>query len=235
MMKYRVIEKFVSIDGEGPSAGEIATFVRFEGCDLRCSWCDTTYSWDGSVEPELLSAAEIRQFAKEAGAYNVTLTGGEPLIQEKIEELISCLLEEDDDGDSFAVRIETHGGVDITPFVEQFSDDRGGDFEWDLQFIVDFKLPDSQMMSEMCLTNLDVVGSWDTVKFVIASVADLDKAIEVMRANELDVRSRVYFSPVVDLIEPSVIVERMVAEKLNHVRLQLQLHKYIWPKEMRGV
>ena len=228
MEKFNVIEKFVSIDGEGPSAGQLAAFIRFAGCDLRCSWCDTKYSWDGKVAAEVLSAEEIYQFIEATGAHNVTLTGGEPLIQKGISELIGVLLE---DG-MLTIRIETHGGVDIAPFKEEF------DLlvaPYDLQFIVDFKLPDSGMYEKMCWDNLDSVGSHDTYKFVIASEKDLDEAIKIVRVHKLAGRSHVYFSPVADLIEPKVIVEKMIAEKLNDVKLQLQLHKYIWPTDMRGV
>ena len=78
---FNIIEKFVSIDGEGPSAGELATFIRFQGCNLRCAWCDTTYSFDKSEITEVLSAEEIYSYIKETGVSNVTLTGGEPLLQ----------------------------------------------------------------------------------------------------------------------------------------------------------
>lgn len=227
-MKHQVVEKFTSIDGEGPSAGELATFIRFLGCDLRCTWCDTKYSWDQTATAEAMSAEEIYAYIQASGAHNVTLTGGEPLIQKGISDLIGLLLE---DG-NLTVRIETHGGVDITPFKEEFDLMVA---PYDLQFIVDYKLPASGMMEKMCSENLTAVGFHDTYKFVIASEEDLNVAIELVRKNKLAGRCHVYFSPVVDAIEPKVIVERMIAEKLNDVKLQLQLHKYIWPKEMRGV
>jgi len=227
-MTYHIIEKFVSIDGEGPSAGELATFIRFAGCDLSCSWCDTKYSWDGSVKSETMSAEEIYEFIKASGANNVTLTGGEPLIQKGITDLIGLLIE---DG-MLTIRIETHGGVDITPFKAEFDMLVA---PYDLQFIVDYKLPTSGMMEKMCLDNFDAIGFHDTYKFVIAGEEDLEMAIKVVREHKLAGRCHIYFSPVVDLIEAKVIVKRMVAEKLTDVKLQLQLHKYIWPKEMRGV
>jgi len=227
-MKYKVIEKFVSIDGEGPNAGALAAFIRFLGCDLQCTWCDTKYSWDGSVTPELMTAEEIYEFIKASGAHHVTLTGGEPLIQKGISELIGLLIE---DG-MLTIRVETHGGVDITPFKAEFDMLVA---PYDLQFIVDFKLPTSGMCEAMCLDNFNAIGFHDTYKFVIASIEDLEMAIKLVREYKLAGRCHVYFSPVVDLIEPKVIVERMVNEKLNDVKLQLQLHKYIWPRDMRGV
>jgi len=225
-MNYSVIEKFVSIDGEGPSAGELAIFIRFLGCDLRCSWCDTTYSWNGEVTAELMTAVEIYDFIKESGVYNVTLTGGEPLIQKAIGDLIEFLVRDE----NFIIRIETHGGVDIAPFKKRFVNHGSR-----VQFVVDFKLPMSDMMDQMCVSNLTAVTSDDTYKFVIASALDLQMAIDIVVQADLTNRCRVYFSPVVDLIDPRVIVDAMVENKLNGVRLQLQLHKYIWPKEMRGV
>lgn len=225
---YNIIEKFTSIDGEGPSAGELAVFIRFAGCDLSCTWCDTKYAWDGSSKPEKMTAEDIYQYIEQSGAYNVTLTGGEPLIQKGISELIGLLIE---DGMT-TIRIETHGGVDITPFKDEFDMLVA---PYDLQFIVDFKLPASGMMDNMCLDNFEAVGAHDTFKFVIASEEDLDVAIQTIRKHQLVGRCNVFFSPVVDLIDPQKIVERMVAEKVNGVKLQLQLHKYIWPKDMRGV
>jgi len=223
-MNYNVIEKFVSIDGEGPSAGELAVFIRFFGCDLRCSWCDTKYSWDGTVKPELMSTDEIYDYVEEAGVFNLTLTGGEPLIQAHIATLISKLLE----NPRLMIRIETHGGVDIIPFKEEFPSER-------VQFVIDYKLPDSKMGSQMCESNLQEIEPGDAYKFVIASALDLQMAIDIVMHNYLTNRCQVYFSPVVDLIDPREIVAAMVDNKLNGVKLQLQLHKYIWPKEMRGV
>ena len=88
---FNIVEKFLSIDGEGPTAGEIATFIRFGGCNLACDWCDTAYSIPKTIKGEALSKEDIYNFIKENGAKNVTLTGGEPLIQSGIEELIYFL------------------------------------------------------------------------------------------------------------------------------------------------
>lgn len=225
-MNYKVIEKFTSIDGEGPSAGELATFIRFLGCDLCCSWCDTKYSWNGEVKAEPMTAAKIYNYIKQSGANSVTLTGGEPLIQKEIGELIELLAKDE----NLIIRVETHGGVDIAPFKKRFKGHGSR-----VQFVVDFKLPTSKMMDKMCLDNFKNVTTHDTYKFVIASVQDLNKAIQLITEMDLVNRCLVYFSPVADLIAPRIIVEKMIEEKLNGVKLQLQLHKYIWPKEMRGV
>ena len=111
---FNIIEKFVSIDGEGPTAGELATFIRFQGCNLRCSWCDTTYSFDKSEITEVLSAEEIYDYIKSTGVSNVTLTGGEPLFQENIDEVLSLL----NDDKNLVVHIETNGAIELEDIVE---------------------------------------------------------------------------------------------------------------------
>lgn len=221
---FNVIEKFVSIDGEGPSAGQLATFIRFSKCNLRCSWCDTQYSWDGSSDITEMTAKEIYQYIKDSEVVNVTLTGGEPLIQPQIEELLDLLIQDE----KLTTRIETNGSVALATFKEKYK-------KSNIQFIVDYKLPVSKMTSKMCLENLKVVNRWDVYKFVIASEKDLKAAIELIGEYDLTNRCLVYFSPVVEQISPQIIVEAMKENRLNGVRLQLQLHKYIWPKELRGV
>jgi len=221
---FNVIEKFISIDGEGPSAGELAAFIRFSRCNIRCSWCDTKYSWDGSCETESMEAEEIYAYIKESGVANVTLTGGEPLIQDGIGDLIELL-----SNDEFlTIRIETNGAVDISDLKKRFTASN-------VQFIVDYKLPDSRMEHTMILENFSVLDPWDVYKFVIASEKDLHRAIELVRDQRLLEKCTVFFSPVVEMIDPVIIVQTMIAEKLNAVKFQLQLHKYIWPKDKRGV
>ena len=225
-MNYQVVEKFVSIDGEGPASGELAVFIRFFGCDLRCLWCDTKYALTDQAQVSMMSAGEIYDFILASGVCNVTLTGGEPLIQAGIGDLLDFLAHDE----RLVIRVETHGGVEIAPLKRRFA--RLG---VRLQFIVDFKLPTSQMTSRMCEANLRAVTNADTYKFVIASAEDLQLAIALVKREALTSRCWVYFSPVTELFAPHKIVEAMVCESLNQVRLQLQLHKYIWPKDMRGV
>ncbi|MCL1949004.1 MAG: putative 7-carboxy-7-deazaguanine synthase QueE [Turicibacter sp.] len=221
---FNVIEKFISIDGEGPSAGQLAAFIRFSRCNIRCSWCDTKYSWDGSCTTESMTADEIYGYIKDSGVANVTLTGGEPLIQDGIGDLIELLSR-----DPFlTIRIETNGAVDIAPYKARFKTDN-------VQFILDYKLPDSRMEHTMIHENFDLLNSWDVYKFVIASERDLLRAIELVREKDLLNKCLVFFSPVVEMYEPVHIVNKMMEEKLNGVRFQLQLHKYVWDKNKRGV
>ena len=219
-----VIESFLSLDGEGPTSGELAYFIRFAGCNLRCSWCDTDYSWDETVQAEEKSAGELFQMVKESGVRNVTLTGGEPLIQKEIGELLALFAKSPE----HVVHIETNGSVPIRAFREKYPADN-------IIYILDYKLPVSRMEQKMDPDNLMAVTSRDVYKFVIAGQEDLDRAVEIVKKYDLDTRCQVFFSPVREQIDPLVLVDRMKKDCLNQVRLQLQLHKILWPKEMRGV
>lgn len=221
---FNVIEKFLSIDGEGPTSGELATFIRFQGCNLRCSWCDTTYSWEKNNIKEVLSSKEIYNYIKENKAVNVTLTGGEPLIQENIDELLQLLNEDD----NLKVHIETNGAVDIEPFKKKFATNN-------ISYIVDYKLPSSNMTNKMNLNNFKIVDQNDVYKFVVGSNEDLAMAHALIEKYDLTSKCLVYLSPVSGKIDLQYIVEYMKEYKLNKVRLQIQLHKIIWDKDARGV
>lgn len=219
-----VIEQFISLDGEGPTAGELAYFVRFQQCNLRCSWCDTVYSWDDSVPVQWKSAQQIYDEIAASGIHNVTLTGGEPLIQEGIIPLLQLLAA----NDRLTVHIETNGSVNIAAFRQACPAEN-------IIYILDYKLPDSGMEEQMDLQNLQLVQQNDVYKFVIASQIDLQRAVEVVQQYQLSRRCQVFFSPVRELIDPLLLVDAMKEHRLNNVKLQIQLHKILWPKEMRGV
>lgn len=221
---FNIVEKFLSIDGEGPSSGELATFIRFQGCNLRCAWCDTMYSWDKESICEELNAKEIYNYIKNTGVINVTLTGGEPLIQYNIDELLTLLNIDND----LKIHIETNGSVDIEPFKNRYKKDN-------ISYIVDFKLPSSKMSDKMNLNNLKVIEETDVYKFVVGSHEDLQMAYEIIIKYDLTTKCLVYLSPVSGNIDMQEIVEFMKEKKLNKVRLQAQLHKIIWDKNVRGV
>ncbi|MGM9928104.1 MAG: putative 7-carboxy-7-deazaguanine synthase QueE [Lysinibacillus sp.] len=221
---FRVIEKFVSIDGEGPTSGELAVFIRFEGCNLRCTWCDTEYSWNGECAYEEQTAEEIYAYIKASGARNVTLTGGEPLLQKNMFQLLDILKQDE----QLLIHIETNGAMDLKKYKERYANTN-------IHFIVDYKLPGSGMDKTMKSINFDLVGKEDVYKFVIASEEDLYLAYQLTTQYNLPSRCLVYYSPVVESIEPKKIVEFMIKKQLHSVRLQIQVHKVIWPKEMRGV
>lgn len=214
----KVVEKFISIDGEGPTAGALSVFVRFAGCNLRCAWCDTSYAWDTTADVTDMSASEIADYIKSTGIGHVTITGGEPLLQPGLIGLLSRLAD-------YQVHIETNGAIPV----EQF---RIGD---NIHFVIDYKLPDSGMEERMHLPNLASVRKTDAYKFVIASNRDLDKAVKIVRQYNLEEKTQVYFSTVFGKMEPAVVVERMKSEKFNGVKLQLQLHKFIWNPQRKGV
>ena len=214
----KVVEKFISIDGEGPTAGALSVFVRFAGCNLRCAWCDTSYAWDTTADVTEMSASDIADYIKSTGIGHVTITGGEPLLQPGLIGLLSRLAD-------YQVHIETNGAIPV----EQF---RIGD---NIHFVIDYKLPDSGMEERMHLPNLASVRKTDAYKFVIASNRDLDKAVKIVRQYNLEEKTQVYFSTVFGKMEPAVVVERMKSEKFNGVKLQLQLHKFIWDPQRKGV
>ncbi|OOO00074.1 MAG: putative 7-carboxy-7-deazaguanine synthase QueE [Epulopiscium sp. Nele67-Bin004] len=216
----KIVEKFVSIDGEGPMAGELAVFVRFLGCNLRCSWCDTSYSWEEEHTNEEMTPKEVYTYIKQTNISHVTLTGGEPLIQQGIYELLDIL----DSDSSLLVHIETNGSVDIKPFKQRYKN---------IRYILDYKLGESTMTQKMCEKNLDQVGQNDVYKFVVASDADLQQAYQIIKKYNLP--CKVYLSAVAEKLSPQQVVNFMIEKQLEGVKLQLQLHKFIWPKESRGV
>lgn len=221
---FRVIERFVSIDGEGPTSGALAAFIRFEGCNLRCTWCDTKYSWDGSCSYEEQSAEDIYQYIKESGASNVTLTGGEPLLQKDMFQLLDLLYHDN----KLTVHIETNGALDIRKYKQRYQ-------EGNIRYVLDYKLPGSGMQRTMKESNFDCINHEDVYKFVIASEEDLQETWRIVKEHQLTKKCQVFLSPVTELIEPKRIVEFMIDRKWHDVRLQVQVHKLIWPKDMRGV
>ena len=218
---YQVVEQFVSINGEGVCAGELAAFIRFKGCNLSCSYCDTRWANLKDAFCAAVSTDDLFAWAKKTGVRNITLTGGEPLLQENIGELISQLGK-----NGFRVEIETNGSVSIENLAKS---------EYRPVFTMDYKLPESGMEQAMDCGNFEYLIYDDTVKFVVGSRNDLLRALEVMEQYQLRERCHVYLSPVFGKIDPADMVKFMKKNQLNGVRLQLQLHKFIWNPEKRGV
>lgn len=216
----KVVEKFVSINGEGTKAGELAVFVRFKGCNLDCQYCDTKWANEANCEYHEETPEEILDYVLGTGVKNVTLTGGEPLLQKDIARLIWLIMEA-----GVNVEIETNGAVSIKDFI---SGKRP-------IFTMDYKLPYSGCEEKMLCENFDYLVSEDTVKMVAGSYADLVRAKEIIDKYKLTEKCHVYFSPVFGQIEPVEIVDFMVKEKLNGVRLQIQIHKVVWDPDKRGV
>ncbi len=216
----KVAERFVSINGEGQRAGELAVFIRFTGCNLSCSYCDTMWANAKDCPYEEMTPEEIYEYILESGVKNVTLTGGEPLIHDNIYELV-CLLSENKD---IRVEIETNGSIDIEKFKN---------IENPPSITLDYKTLSSGMEDKMLMKNYEYLDEGDTVKFVSGSVEDLKKAKYI--SEKYISKAKIYISPIFGSIEPCEIVDFMKNNNMNNVRLQLQLHKFIWSPEKKGV
>ena len=217
----KVAEKFVSINGEAQKAGELAVFIRLKGCNLKCPYCDTKWANEADAECEELSAEELTEYAVQTGVKNVTLTGGEPLLHKEAKELIKRLSQKGLD-----VEIETNGSIDISEYAAM---------EKPPSFTFDYKLPSSGQEEYMLTSNYKYLSFKDTVKFVCADVNDLKVAKRVTEEFKLTEKCRVYLSPVFGEIDPADMVGFMIDNKMNGVRLQLQLHKFIWSPDVKGV
>ena len=171
---------------------------------------------------EILDEKQIVSYIKKTGVKNVTLTGGEPLIQEGIRTLIEALAQVK----NIRVEIETNGSVPVSQFF---------DIENRPSFTIDYKLPGSGMEKNMYMMNYRHADLNDTVKFVVCDEADLEKMKQVIEKFELRSRTNVYISPVYGKIQPDRIVDFIKENNFNDVNLQLQLHKIIWDPSKRGV
>lgn len=222
-MKYKVVEKFISINGEGKLSGQLALFIRFAGCNLDCSYCDTKWANEEDVKFSLMTKEEIYDHIKESEVKNITLTGGEPLLQEGMLELLKLLSKDQE----ISIEIETNGSVDIKEFAAIETNPP--------RFTMDYKLPSSLMEDKMLTENFNYLTEQDTIKFVVGSSSDLERAKKIIDEYELTKKASVYLSPVFGQIEMNDMVEFMKQNKMNGVTLQIQLHKVIWEPEKRGV
>ena len=220
-MSFKVVEIFESINGEGMRAGELAVFVRMKGCNLSCNYCDTMWANEADCEFEEMTADRIVERVKKSGIKNVTLTGGEPLLQKDADKLLKLFSDEKD----IRVEIETNGSVKLSPFLKYEN----------TSFTMDYKLPESDMEKYMDLENFKILRKKDTLKFVASSVNDLKKAKDIIEKYDLIDRVNIIFSPVFGKIELTDIVDFLKDNKLNDVRMQLQMHKFIWAPDERGV
>ena len=224
----KVSEIFKSIEGEGLRTGQAAVFVRLYGCNLRCAYCDSMYAVEGddfktmSVD-EVVGAVEL--YRKECGVKCVTLTGGEPLLHQGVDELLAKLSDL-----GFFVNIETNGTVPC---------------KWrhpGLFYTMDWKCKSSGMSSKMKIENMETLGSQDVLKFVVGSAEDLEETESVVVRLSQRKPSRgmphIFVSPVFGAISAENIVECMLKNRImteNNARFQVQLHKIVWNPDMRGV
>jgi 7-carboxy-7-deazaguanine synthase len=209
----RITEIFFSIQGESSHAGRPCVFVRLTGCNLRCVWCDSEYTFTGG---ERMSLDDVLDRVEAYGCKLVEVTGGEPLAQPESFELIRRLCD-----DGFEVLIETSGSIDTSGV-----DPRA-------KLILDVKCPGSGEAGRNRWENLDHLRPHDELKFVIADRADYEWARDVIARHALD-RWTVLLSPVWDVMEPKALAEWMLADRVP-ARFQTQLHKHIWGANVHGV
>ncbi|MGR3309602.1 MAG: radical SAM protein [Candidatus Brocadiales bacterium] len=204
----KVNEIFKSIQGESTFAGLLCTFVRLTCCNLRCSFCDTTYAYEEGTE---MSLEEVVSEVDNLGCNLVEITGGEPLLQKDVCALAKHLLEK-----KYTVLVETNGTININILPRK------------VIRIVDIKCPDSGMSHKMHWENIYKLRPKDEVKFVICSRMDYDWAKEVIARYSLTDKVVVLISPVFGHLSPKDVTEWLIEDN-SKARLQLQIHKCISP------
>jgi 7-carboxy-7-deazaguanine synthase len=209
-----VHEIYRSIQGESTFAGLPCVFVRLTACMARCVWCDTPHAFK---EGTPLPVATVLEQVLALDSPLVELTGGEPLLQLEALGLMSALADH-----GLTVLLETSGLVALDGVDER------------VRIIMDLKCPDSGECANNLWSNLDRLKPSDEIKFVIASQRDFDWTVDTVRRHDLDRRFTVLLSAVFGSVEPVELAGWLLASGLQ-VRLQLQMHKYIWPADTRGV
>jgi len=212
--QLRINEIFHSVQGESRNAGRPCVFVRLTACNLRCTWCDTAHAFE---EGEDMSLADIIDRVERFGTAYVLITGGEPLLQPRVHDLMAGLLER-----GYEIGIETGGSLDIASIDRRVT------------IIMDVKCPGSGMHGHNLWSNLERLKATDEVKFVLADRLDYEWARDIIARYHLTERCGVLLSPVHDGLSPRSLAEWMLGDALA-ARLQIQLHKYLWPPGTRGV
>jgi 7-carboxy-7-deazaguanine synthase len=208
-------EIFHSIQGESTHAGRPCVFVRLTACDLRCSWCDTTYAFH---EGRKMSVEEVVGQVRDFGCDLVEITGGEPLLQKDVYPLMQRLL---DEGRSVLLETGGHLSVAMVPA--------------GVVRVIDVKCPGSGESAKNHWPNLELLSRTDEVKFVVLDRADYEYARDVVARHDLAARcAAVHFSPVHGVLDAQQLAEWVLQDRLA-VRVQLQLHKFIWHPDTRGV
>jgi len=213
--QLNIIEIFSSVQGETSFSGLPTVFVRLASCNLRCSWCDTSYSFGRGVPHPI---DEILNTVRTLGCRNVCVTGGEPLLQKNVHPLMTLLCNE-----KLIVSLETGGSLPINEV-----DPR-------VFVILDIKCPDSHMSDRNYWPNLDIIRPQDEVKFVVNGYQDYLYAKNICEKYELFGRNiPVLLSPVFGVLDPKELIDWMLKDRLP-VRLNMQIHKFIWSPTTQGV
>lgn len=212
MTRLRLTEIFYSLQGETKTVGLPTVFVRLTGCPLRCQYCDTSYAFSGGDWHEL---DEIIRQVKTYPAKYVTVSGGEPLAQKACIPLLTRLCDED-----YEVSLETSGALSVAEVDPRVIK------------ILDIKTPGSEEVTKNHWQNFDYLLSHDQIKFVICDRADYEWAKEIIKQYELMSKCQILFSPSHEQLKPGDLADWILEDKLQ-VRLQVQLHKYLWG-DVRG-
>ena len=245
-----VIEIFGSIDGEGSRQGLLTTFLRLHDCNIRCSYCDTTYSYGIDSTFTDMTVQEVADAIESLGNHRITITGGEPLLQEDaVVELIdelnrrkaetmqdntsgqagsTCIIDIDKfdkremlNNSLYDFNIETNGTI-----IPSFHRDN-------VWFTYDYKTPSSLAEESMNIDIFKVATERDLIKFVVGSPEDLDCMRRII--DQYPTAAQIYVSPVWGQIEAVLIIDYMKAYNLQNVRFQLQIHKFVWDPDTKGV
>ena len=245
-----VIEIFASIDGEGSRQGLLTTFLRLHDCNIRCSYCDTTYSYGiDSVFTEM-TAAEVANVIESLGNHRITITGGEPLLQEAavvelIDELNRRNLQIMQDNTSGQTGLTCINGADkfdkremLNNSPYDFNIETNGTIVPSFQrenvwFTYDYKTPSSLAEESMNVGIFKAATERDLIKFVVGSPEDLDCMRRII--DQYPTAAQIYVSPVWGQIEAASIIDYMKAYNLQNVRFQLQIHKFVWDPDAKGV
>ena len=231
-----VIEIFSSIEGEGSRQGFLATFVRLYDCNVRCSYCDTTYSYGPDADFESLPIEALADRIEEEGNPRVTITGGEPLLQE---------------GDLWALIDELNRRSALEQGLEPGSPEANAEvslYEFNIEtngtlvpktrrsntfFTFDYKGPSSLVEDQMDMAIVNVMTDYDLFKFVVGSQEDLDAMRRIL--TDYEIPAQIYVSPIWGQIDAKTIVDYLKVYNFQEVRLQLQIHKFIWDPDAKGV
>lgn len=212
--QLQINEIFFSIQGEGDRSGWPCIFIRLSFCNLRCAWCDSEYTF---YEGKEMSIDDVMDTISGYPCRLVEVTGGEPLLQEGTNPLMRRLCD-----DGYEVMLETSGSLDISTV-----DPR-------VRRIMDIKCPGSGMMARNRMENLNEIHEGDELKFVIKDRLDYEWAKDLVLKEKLNEKCPVLFSPVWDAVAFAELAEWILDDGLP-VRLQLQIHKFIWDPQARGV
>ena len=208
-----ITEIFHSIQGESHTVGYPTVFVRLSGCNLRCSWCDTTYSFKRGIK---MTLDDILDEVNQYDTPHVCITGGEPLLQKNVYPLIEQLTIRNKQ-----ISIETSGSILLN------------ELNSSTRIVMDIKCPDSKMSERNNYNNLRYLKKTDEIKFVIQSLDDYRWAKHIMHKHKLYNICNVLFSPEKETMDPKILSEWILNDQIP-VRLNLQMHTYIWPEQKMG-